>query len=177
MPCPFCGREQHNPLEAGHADDCYFTLHDKLKREMEESNCYSVPDVLAAWNRRAIPEKQPLAQAPAVAPEKTPAGYNRPPSGEPCNTDDFNAGYEAGLADGKASHAVVENDPAGFEVWEGDELFASTSGPRAQAWAEILRYADQCYGAGIVRVFEVSRIERTVDESYVPVQPMGGVEP
>lgn len=65
IPCPFCGREQHNPLEAGHADDCYFTLEARLKRDMEESDNYSVPDLLAAWNRRALPEKPPT-QAPAV---------------------------------------------------------------------------------------------------------------
>lgn len=56
-PCPFCGQEQDNPIEAGHADDCYFTLHARLQREMKEADCSSVPDVLAAWNRRALPEK------------------------------------------------------------------------------------------------------------------------
>lgn len=66
-----------------------------------------------------------------------------------------------------------ESAEAEFEVWDGDELYASASGPRAQAWAEVLRYADQCYGNGIVRVFEVTRVERTVDESDVPVQESG----
>lgn len=75
----------------------------------------------------------------------------------------------------RAPAVVAENDTAEFEVWEGDELYASASGPRDQAWAEVLRYADQCYGAGVVRVFEVSRVERTVDESDVPVQQTGGV--
>lgn len=41
--------------------------------------------------------------SPALAPEQTPAGYNRSPSGEPCKSEDWNAGYEAGLADGKAA--------------------------------------------------------------------------
>lgn len=62
-----------------------------------------------------------------------------------------------------------ESDHAEFEVWEGDELFAGTSGPRSQAWTELLRYAAQC--EGVVRVFEVSRVERSL--SHVPAQ---GVE-
>lgn len=39
----------------------------------------------------------------ALGQERTPSGYNRPPSGEPCNSADWNAGYEAGLADGNAA--------------------------------------------------------------------------
>lgn len=81
------------------------------------------------------------------------------------------SGHEAAIYRAMLAAApAVEKDHAEFEVWEGDELFASTSGPRAQAWTELLRYADQCYGAGIVRVFEVSRVELTVGESDVPVQ-------
>jgi hypothetical protein len=67
----------------------------------------------------------------------------------------------------------AESDHAEFEVWEGDELYASASGPRAQAWDAALRYADQCYGGDIVRVFEVSRVERS-DEYQPPVQGTGG---
>lgn len=90
-----------------------------------------------------------------------------------CNSDDIDAlvgEVLTAVAAAQAPAVVAENDTAEFEVWEGDELYASASGPRAQAWAEVLRYADQCYGGGVVRVFEVSRVERTADESDVPVQ-------
>ena len=35
----------------------------------------------------------------SVSDEKTPAGYNRAPNGEPSNPDDWNAGYEEGIRD------------------------------------------------------------------------------
>ena len=79
--------------------------------------------------------------------------------------------WNGGLKPAVEAPAVkAEGDHAEFEVWEGDELFAGTSGPRDQAWAELLRYAAHC--EGVVRVFEVSRVERTLSD--VPVQPMGG---
>jgi len=43
-------------------------------------------------------DAKPEAERPA-------RGHNRPPSGEPCNSEDWNVGYEAGLADGRASPA------------------------------------------------------------------------
>lgn len=61
------------------------------------------------------PAAQAPAQAPAVALEKTPAGYNRAPNGEPCNTDDWNAGYAAGLADARG----VGNEPVAW-MYEHD---------------------------------------------------------
>lgn len=70
----------------------------------------------------------------------------------------------------QAPAVADESAEAEFEVWEGDELFAGASGPRAQAWAELQRYAAQC--KGVIRVFEVSRVERTL--SYVPVQGTEG---
>lgn len=50
----------------------------------------------------AAPQAQPVEaeQATSETPEKTPTGYSRPPNGEPAHPEDWNAGYEAGLADG-----------------------------------------------------------------------------
>lgn len=57
-----------------------------------------VTEAIAALHSTGKPQAIP---SPAVGAEQIPAGYNRPPNGEPCNTDDWNAGYEAGLADGR----------------------------------------------------------------------------
>lgn len=56
-------------------------------------------------------------QAPAPAPEQTPAGYNRPPSGEPCNSEDWNAGYAAGLADGKVATPSAQPKEVQDAAW------------------------------------------------------------
>ncbi|WP_122408937.1 hypothetical protein [Pseudomonas viridiflava] len=50
LPCPFCNGDAGVP---NHADDCYFTLSAQLK-ESSASDLSLVPDVLRAWNRRAI---------------------------------------------------------------------------------------------------------------------------
>lgn len=52
-PCPFCGREQNNPVDAGHADDCYFTLYALNQQRVDKADMSGIVDVLAAWNRRA----------------------------------------------------------------------------------------------------------------------------
>ena len=56
----------------------------------------------AAECAQAIMERMemPNAVAGPVEPTFSPAGYNRPPTGEPTCLDDWNAGYEAGMADG-----------------------------------------------------------------------------
>lgn len=47
--------------------------------------------------------------------------------------------------------------PPEFEVWQGDEMCASASGPRDEALREAIRYAAQYEQDGPVRVFEVMR--------------------
>ena len=47
--------------------------------------------------------------------------------------------------------------PFEFEVWQGDEMVASASGPRDQALREAMHYAAQYEQDGPVRVFEVTR--------------------
>lgn len=59
------------------------------------------------------------APSPAEGDEITPAGYNRPPSGEPCNSADWNAGYEAGLADGHEAGADASKLPIAW-MYEHD---------------------------------------------------------
>lgn len=56
-PCPFCGREQNNPVDAGHADDCYFTLHALNKQRVDKADMSGFVDVLASWNQRAQPDE------------------------------------------------------------------------------------------------------------------------
>ena len=46
---------------------------------------------------------------------------------------------------------------AEFEVWQGDEMCASTSGPRDEALRDAMHYATQYGQDGPVRVFEVTR--------------------
>lgn len=47
--------------------------------------------------------------------------------------------------------------PHEFEVWQGDEMVASASGPREDALREAMHYAAQYAEDGPVRVFEVTR--------------------
>ena len=47
--------------------------------------------------------------------------------------------------------------PFEFEVWQGDEMVASASGPRDEAMREAMHYAAQYAQDGPVRVFEVTR--------------------
>ena len=47
--------------------------------------------------------------------------------------------------------------PFEFEVWQGDEMVASASGPRDDALREAMNYAAQYEQDGPVRVFEVTR--------------------
>jgi hypothetical protein len=47
--------------------------------------------------------------------------------------------------------------PSEFEVWQGDEMVASASGPRDVAKREAMNYAAQYAQDGTVRVFEVTR--------------------
>jgi len=47
--------------------------------------------------------------------------------------------------------------PFEFEVWQGDEMAASASGPRDTALREAMHYAVQYAQDGQVRVFEVTR--------------------
>ena len=47
--------------------------------------------------------------------------------------------------------------PFEFEVWQGDEMVASASGPRDDALREAMHYAEQYEQDGPVRVFEVTR--------------------
>lgn len=44
-----------------------------------------------------------------------------------------------------------------FEVWQGDEMVASTYGPRDAAEHEAMLYAAQYAQDGPVRVFEIAR--------------------
>ncbi len=50
-----------------------------------------------------------------------------------------------------------------FEVWQGDEVVASTRGPRDDALREAMHYAAQYEQDGPVRVFEVTRTLVTMD--------------
>lgn len=47
--------------------------------------------------------------------------------------------------------------PFEFEVWQGDEMVASASGPRDDALREAMHYAAQYGQDGPMRVFEVTR--------------------
>ena len=47
--------------------------------------------------------------------------------------------------------------PVEFEVWQGDDMVASASGPRDTALREAIHYAAQYEQDGPVRVFEVTR--------------------
>ena len=47
--------------------------------------------------------------------------------------------------------------PSEFEVWRGDEMCASASGPRETALREAMHYAARYAQDGPVRVFEVTR--------------------
>lgn len=47
--------------------------------------------------------------------------------------------------------------PFEFEVWQGEVMCASTSGPREMALAEVMRYAAHYEQDGPVKVFEVRR--------------------
>lgn len=47
--------------------------------------------------------------------------------------------------------------PSEFEVWQGDEMVASASGPRDTALREAMHYAAQYQQDGPVRLFEVTR--------------------
>lgn len=44
-----------------------------------------------------------------------------------------------------------------FEVWQNDEMVASTSGPRDEARREAMNYAKQYAEDGPVQIFEVTR--------------------
>lgn len=61
--------------------------------------------------------------------------------------------------------------PQEFEVWQGDEMVASASGPRDDALREATRYAAEYSQDGPVRVFEVSR---TLIDAAMPTQQKGG---
>ena len=63
-----------------------------------------------------------------------------------------------GMADSQQEVADAERFfPFEFEVWQGDEMVASTSGPRDDAMREAMNYAAQYEQDGPVRVFEVTR--------------------
>lgn len=47
--------------------------------------------------------------------------------------------------------------PFEFEVWQGDEMVASVSGPRDEALRDAMHYATQYQQDGPVRIFEVTR--------------------
>lgn len=47
--------------------------------------------------------------------------------------------------------------PFEFEVWQGDEMVASASGPRDDALREAIHYVAQYEQDGPVRVFEITR--------------------
>lgn len=57
-PCPFCGGTA-TPM---HTDDCYFNMQQKLK-DAPKGDLSLVPEVLAAWNRRAEGAAPTAAQA------------------------------------------------------------------------------------------------------------------
>ena len=59
-----------------------------------------------------------------------------------------------GLADPKTEERFFAPE---FEVWQGDEMVASASGPREYALREAMHYAAQYQQDGLVRVFEVTR--------------------
>lgn len=65
--------------------------------------------------------------------------------------------------------------PSEFEVWQGDEMVASASGPRDTALREAMHYAAQYQQDGPVRLFEVTRtlVRPNVKVSGLP-QPDGG---
>lgn len=54
--------------------------------------------------------------------------------------------------------------PFEFEVWQGDEMVSSASGPRETALREAMHYAAQYGQDGPVRVFEVTRTVVTPNE-------------
>lgn len=49
------------------------------------------------------------------------------------------------------------NDEAEFEIYQNDDIVASSSGPRDQAWREIMHYAAVYGQDGPVEVFEITR--------------------
>lgn len=56
-----------------------------------------------------------------------------------------------------ANHSPLMSDTAEFEVWQGDDMQASTSGPRADALREAQHYATQYVEDGPVTIYEVIR--------------------
>jgi len=62
------------------------------------------------------------------------------------------AGYEY-----EAGEDAERFFPFEFEVWQGDMMVASASGPRDDALREAMHYAAQYQQDGPVRVFEVTR--------------------
>lgn len=70
-------------------------------------------------------------------PEKTPAGYNTPPNGEPCNIEDWNAGYAAGLADAippSAEHRPLQQAGAGDQAIYGQIAASYAANAEPVAW-------------------------------------------
>lgn len=51
-----------------------------------------------------------------------------------------------------------ESSNAHFDLWQDDMVVASASGPREQAYAEIMRYAEQYADTGEIEIEEVIRI-------------------
>ena len=76
-----------------------------------------------------------------------------------CREDECVGGTPQGASELKG---VVMPDadryfPHEFEVWQGDQMCASASGPRDEALREAMHYAAQYEQDGPVRVFEVTR--------------------
>lgn len=63
--------------------------------------------------------------------------------------------------------AAVEapSETAEFQIYSGDEMYASTYGPREAAWAEAQNYANQI---GVARIEEITR--RVVLDESLPSQ-------
>jgi len=54
LPCPFCGGDSHARPEEQHEPGCYFIILARLKAA-PRGDISLVPELLAAWNRRATP--------------------------------------------------------------------------------------------------------------------------
>lgn len=72
-PCPFCG--SHALLDA-HADDCYFTLHSRLKKSGGDESL--VLAVHTAWNRRTPAPVGVETITPFISAQRERLFYNRP---------------------------------------------------------------------------------------------------
>lgn len=63
------------------------------------------------------------------------------------------------------------NENAEFEIHQGDQVVASVSGPRDQAWREIMAYAGQYLQDGEIQIVEVRRfvVNVPIEFGVIPI--------